>query len=242
MSRLVMGQFSLLSLKIWVWDMCLPSLYQNCFQVTKMTPEFHLLKISLIVSRMMKIFWNNYNGYWIVGLWLWPPKQRLGLCRGRPPTSPRPKKSQMSWSSVKILLTIFFDHKAIVYHGQTINNEYYHNSYAGCYLSEKATIACNQWLVIVSWQITWPLSSTFGLGTAFPRSDKHCILQILLLATFTFFQKSKGRFQDVKEIKVNTMSQLLIILENAFQECFHRWKQWYWIKCVVSEKDYFERD
>jgi hypothetical protein len=45
-------------------------------------------------------------------------------------SSPRPKKAQQAWSKVRVLLTVFFDYRGIVYHcyapeGQTINKEYY---------------------------------------------------------------------------------------------------------------------
>lgn len=53
---LVTVQFSPFSLKVWIWDMCQPSLWQNCFQLTKKKIRFQLHKI-LIVSRT-KPFWR----------------------------------------------------------------------------------------------------------------------------------------------------------------------------------------
>jgi hypothetical protein len=45
------------------------------------------------------------------------------------PESLRPEKAHQVWSTVKVMLTVFFDHKGIIQHeyasdGQTVNKEY----------------------------------------------------------------------------------------------------------------------
>jgi hypothetical protein len=50
-----------------------------------------------------------------------------------------------------------------------------------------------------------------------------------------------NRLQDMKDIKRNTMMQLLAIPQSQFEKCCGQWKD-HRNNCVVSEGEYFEGD
>jgi len=68
----------------------------------------------------------------------------------------------------------------------------------------------------------------------------------LVPADFFLFSKLKTtlkrqNFQTIEEIQENTIRELHIITESAFQEAFQQWKkQWEW--CIASTGDYVEGD
>jgi len=52
----------------------------------------------------------------------------------------------------------------------------------------------------------------------------------------------KGRhFDDLDDIRSNTMAALKVIPQNQFQNCFGWWtRRWHW--CIASQGEYFEGD
>jgi len=63
---------------------------------------------------------------------------------------------------------------------------------------------------------------------------------------FFLFPKIKeilnGRhFDDIEDIRSNTMAALKAIPQNHFQNCFEGWtRRWHW--CIASQREYFEGD
>jgi len=52
----------------------------------------------------------------------------------------------------------------------------------------------------------------------------------------------KGRhFDDIDNIRSNTMAALKAIPQNQFQNCFEGWT-WRWHWCITSQGEYFEGD
>jgi hypothetical protein len=52
----------------------------------------------------------------------------------------------------------------------------------------------------------------------------------------------KGRhFDDIDDIRSNTMAALKVILQNQFQSCFEGWTRC-WHRCIASQGKYFEGD
>jgi len=48
-------------------------------------------------------------------------------------------------------------------------------------------------------------------------------------------------FDDIDDIRTNTMAALKAIPQNQFQNCFEGWtRRWYW--CIASQGEYFEGD
>jgi len=52
----------------------------------------------------------------------------------------------------------------------------------------------------------------------------------------------KGRhFDNIDDIRSNTMAALTAIPQNQFQNCFEGWtRRWHW--CIASQGEYFEGD
>jgi len=68
------------------------------------------------------------------------------------------------------------------------------------------------------------------------------------LASSDFFLFSKikeilkGRhFDDIDDIRSNTISALKVIPQNQFQNCFEVWTR-RWHRCIASQGEYFEGD
>jgi len=64
---------------------------------------------------------------WVYG---YDPEIRVQSSQWKHSASPRPKKARQVQSNVKVMLTVFFDSRAMVHHeytpqGQNINKEYY---------------------------------------------------------------------------------------------------------------------
>ena len=52
----------------------------------------------------------------------------------------------------------------------------------------------------------------------------------------------KGRhFDDIDDIRSNTMAALKAIPQNRFQNCFEEWTR-RWHRCITSQGEYFEGD
>jgi hypothetical protein len=71
---------------------------------------------------------NNYQ-WWILGLWIWP-RNISPVITIEDSGSPRPKYACQFQSKVRVMSTVFFDHKGVIRHeyapdGQTVNKVYY---------------------------------------------------------------------------------------------------------------------
>ena len=63
---------------------------------------------------------------------------------------------------------------------------------------------------------------------------------------FFLFPKIKeilkgGHFDDIDDIRSNTMAALKAIQQNQFQNCFEGWTR-RWHQCIASQGEYFEGD
>eukprot|EP00106_Octopus_bimaculoides_P010087 XP_014777529.1 PREDICTED: uncharacterized protein LOC106874342 [Octopus bimaculoides] len=145
----------------------------------------------------------------------------------------------MSRSSVKTLLTVFFDYKGIVHleyapPGQTVSKRGYREVFRR--LRDAIRRKRPKLPTSSEWQLhhdNTPANSAQLVRQCLARHSipqVHHIPQISPIATFSTCQNSNPhltgrRFQDIEEIKVNVTRQQLITPVNEFQKCFHQLKQ-----------------
>jgi transposase len=151
-------------------------------------------------------------------------------------------------STVKVLLTVFFDYRGIVHHscapeGQTINKEYY--------LEVIRHLRDAVWR---NWQLHHDNAPAHSSHLTQSFLAKHGITVVcqapgspdMAPCDFWLFPKLKrplkdSRFDSREDIMRNAMKELRSLSEEAFQKCFQQWKE-RWAKCVESQGAYFEGD
>ena len=168
-------------------------------------------------------------------------------------SSPRPKKSRMQRSQVKVMLITFFDHQGMVHHefvpqGQTVNRHFYKEVLTRLVnkirQKRRASWAAKTWILhhnnapalsvkqfLVSKEIT----------THHPPYSPD-----LASCNFFLFPKLKGilkgtRFQKVEDIKTSVTRHLKTITKEEFSQCFKAWSKRI-EKCIKANGEYFEGD
>ena len=155
------------------------------------------------------------------------------------------------------MLLTFFDIRGIVHYkfvptGQTVNQVYYLEVLER--LREKVRwkrpelFANNSWILHQDNAPTHTaLSVREFLATKQITVLEHPAYSLDLGPTdFILFPKIKeilkGRhFDDIDDIRSNTMAALKAIPQNQFQNCFEVWTR-SWHRCVASQGEYFEGD
>lgn len=171
--------------------------------------------------------------------------------------SPRPKKARQVKSNVKVMLTVFFDCKGVVYYeflpqGQTINRFVYLETLrklrnavrrkrpelwqSGDWVLHHDNAPVHSALVI----------RNFCVKNAMTVIPQPPYSPDLAPADFFLFPKLKRplkgrRFQTVDEIKEKTTELLNTFTKEEFSGAFDQWKH-RWEKCVASQGEYFEGD
>ncbi|KAF6288416.1 hypothetical protein mRhiFer1_009149 [Rhinolophus ferrumequinum] len=172
-------------------------------------------------------------------------------------SSPQTKNFHQSKSRVKTMLLTFFDIRGIIHYefvptGQTVNQVYYLEVLKR--LREKVRqnrpelFANNSWLLHHD---NAPAHTALSVRE-FLASKQITVLEHPPyspdLAPIDFFlypkikEILKGKhFDDIQDIKGNTMTALMAIPEKEFQNCFEGWTR-RWRQCIASQGDYFEGD
>lgn len=171
--------------------------------------------------------------------------------------SPRPKKARQVKSKVKVMLTVFFDWKGVVYYeflpqGQTINRFVYLQTLRK--LREAVRKKRPELWESGDWVLhhdNAPVHSALLIREFCKKNAMTVIPQPayspdLAPADFFLFPKLKTplkgqRFDTVEEIKEKSLEVLNSITENEFSRSFEEWKR-RWGKCIASQGEYFEGD
>lgn len=120
MFTLIIYHFSI-SLNIWVRGMRLQRLCATVFLWTKNALWFHLRKISLEMSCMMKTFENGHNWCRILGLWLWL-WNKSHSSRRKTAAYPRPKQYKVTGDFfLSATMGLFI---TSILHSQRVNTKY----------------------------------------------------------------------------------------------------------------------
>jgi [histone H3]-lysine36 N-dimethyltransferase SETMAR len=191
---------------------------------------------------------------WVYG---YDPETKVQSSQWKHSSSPRPKKARQVRSHVKVMLTVFFDHRGVVHHeyapqDQTINKEYYQT------VLRRLRDAVRRKRPDLWATRTWSLHQDNA-----PAHSSHLIQNFLAKQStplvrqppyspdmapcdFWLFPKLKTplkgtRFQSREDIMQKTTAELYAIPEQAFQRCFQQWRE-RWEKCVQSQGEYFEGD
>ena len=172
-------------------------------------------------------------------------------------TSPRPKKARQVKSNVKVMLTVFFDWKGIVYHeflprGETINRFRYLETLR--HLREAVRNKRPEMWASGEWMLhhdNAPVHSSLLIRDFCTKNEMTVVPQPpyspdLAPADFFLFPKMKRpmkgeRFDDVEAIKKKSLEELKSIPEEDFQRAFLQWKR-RWEKCIATQGEYFEGD
>ena len=168
----------------------------------------------------------------------------------------RPKKARQVRSNVKVLLTVFFDYRGVVYqkflpYGRTVNKEYYlevMRHLRGGIRRKRPELWKNNSKLLH--HDNAPAHSSL-LMRAFLAKNNPTIIKGQPryspdLAPCDFFLSPKlkrpmkgRRFTTIEEIKTASLEELKTIPKSAYEKCFEDWKK-RWHKGIVSEGDYFE--
>jgi len=155
------------------------------------------------------------------------------------------------------MLLTFFDIRGIVHYefvptGQTVNQDYYSE------VLERLQGKVRQKQLKLFANNSWILHhDNAPAHTALSVRDFLATKQITMLehpacspdlapSDFFLFLKVKeilkGRhFDDIDDIRSNTMAALKAIPQNQFQNCFEGWTR-HWHQCIASQGEYFEGD
>lgn len=161
------------------------------------------------------------------------------------------KKARQVRSKETVMLTVFFNHKGIVYHSMhrmiKLLTTVLHQSSP---LAARCNVTQATCVVWGDWQLQHDNAPAHSYHLVQNFLPKHQIPQVPLppnspdMTLSEFFYIPKGemllkgnRLQDMEEIKCNTMTQLLAIPKSRFQKCCRQWKD-HTNNCVVSEGDY----
>lgn len=171
--------------------------------------------------------------------------------------SPTPKKARQLKSNVKVMLTVFFDWKGVVYYellprGETINRFRYlqtlKNLREAGRRKRPGLWRSGEWVLHHD---NAPVHSALLIRDYCTKNGMTVIPQPpyspdLAPADFFLFPKLKRpmkgkRFQSVDEIKEKSLEQLNSISQDEFSGSFTQWKH-RWEKCIASQGEYFEGD
>ena len=170
---------------------------------------------------------------------------------------PRPKKSRQSRSKIKVMLTVFFDHRGVVHYeflptGQTVNKEYYLSVMR--HLREAIRLKRPELWRNNSWFLhhdNAPSHTALVLREYLAKNSTNIVpqppyLPDLAPCDFWLFSKLKRplrghRFDSIEEIKAESKRELMAIPEDEYKQCFENWKK-RWHSCIASGGDYFEGD
>lgn len=171
--------------------------------------------------------------------------------------SPRPKKARQVRSSVKVMLTVFFDANGVIHHeflpqGETVNRFYYLGVLRR--LRENIRRKRPELWRSKSWVLhhdNAPAHSSLLIRDYCAKSETTVLPQPpyspdLAPADFFLFPKLKStlkgrRFDSIDAIKESSLEQLRAIPKEAYKSAFQSWKH-RWQRCVVSKGEYFEGD
>ena len=172
-------------------------------------------------------------------------------------SSPRPKKSCMQRSQVKVMLITFFDHQGMVHHefvpqGQTVNQHFYKEVLTP--LVNKIRQKRRTFWAGKTWILHHDSASAH---TALSMKQFLVLKEITTLhhspylpdlapCHFFLFLKLKGilkgtHFQGVEDIKTSVMRHLKTITKEEFSQCFKTWSKRI-EKCIKANGEYFKGD
>ncbi|UYV63887.1 hypothetical protein LAZ67_2005888 [Cordylochernes scorpioides] len=173
------------------------------------------------------------------------------------PHEPRPKKARQVRSNVKVLLTVFFDCRGVVYHeflpqGRKVNKEYYlqvMRNLREAIRQKRTDLWKNKnWLLPHD---NAPAHTSLLVRDLLAENNTLMMPQPpyspdLAPCDFFLFPKLKRpmkgrRYATLDEIKTASKEELKKIFKNDFLKCFEDWKN-RWHKCIISHGDYFEGD
>jgi len=168
---------------------------------------------------------------------------------------PRPKKTRMQCSQVKVMLITFFDHQEMVYHefvpqGQTVNQHFYKEVLTRQQNSSKTkSFLGRKNLALASRQCSCLHSPQHETVLGLKRN--HHVASSTLFARlspcdFFLFLKLKGilkgaRYQEVEDIKTSVTRHFKTITKKEFSQCFNAWSK-RMEKCNKAYEKYFEGD
>lgn len=175
----------------------------------------------------------------------------------RAKAEPRPKKPRQSRSKIKVMLTVFFDHRGVVHSeflptGQTVNKEYYLG------VMRRLREAVRQKRPELWRDNSWilhhdnaPSHTALILREFLSKNSTHVAPQPpyspdLAPCDFWLFAKLKrplrgNRFESIEEIKRESVNALKAIPSEDFEACFEEWER-RWHRCIGAGGDYFEGD
>ena len=160
-------------------------------------------------------------------------------------------------SNVKVMLTVFFDSRGMVYHeyapqGQNITKEYYLEVIRR--LRDAVRRKQLHLWATGTWQLHHdiaPAHSSHLIQTFLAKHNIPLVRQApyspdMAPCDFWLFPKLKmplkgTRFESPEDIMRSATAQLYSIPKEAFLKCFQQWRD-RWEKCVQSQGDYFEGD
>ncbi|CAH2096444.1 unnamed protein product [Euphydryas editha] len=170
---------------------------------------------------------------------------------------PRPKKPRQSKSKIKVMLTVFFDHRGVVHSeflptGQTVNKEYYlsvmRRLREAIRKKRPKLWADNSWFLHHD---NAPSHTGLILREFFTKNSTNILPQPpyspdAAPCDFWLFSKLKrplrgNRFDSIEDIKRESLRSFKAIPEIDFNNCFEEWKK-RWQKCIAAGGDYFEGD
>ena len=185
------------------------------------------------------------------------PETKRQSCQWKSMSSPRPKKSRMQCSQVKVMLITFFDHQEMVHHefvpqGQTVNQHFYKEV-----LTRLVNKICQKQRAFWAGK-TWilhhdnaPAHTALSVKQFWDSKEITTLhhppyLPDLAPCNFFLFPKLKGIlkgicFQGVKDIKTSMMRHLKTITKEEFSQCFKAWSK-RMEKCIKANREYFEGD
>ncbi|KAL4083495.1 hypothetical protein QTP88_028811 [Uroleucon formosanum] len=157
------------------------------------------------------------NETWVFA---YDPETKLQSSEWHTTSSPRPKKSRVVKSQLKVMLIVFFDNEGLIHwefvpNGQTVNSSFY-------------------------------IEVLKRLRDSIRRKRQRKWENDIAPCDFWLFPNLKlglkgERFATIEDIKVNATANLRAIPIEGYQRCFQQ-LQSRWSKCVCAEGRYFERD
>jgi hypothetical protein len=187
------------------------------------------------------------DGTWV---YRYDPETKMQSSQWKHSSTPRPKKAQWVRSKVKVLQTVFFDHRGIVHHsyapeGQTIDKEYYLEVIR--HLRDAVWCKRSDLWASRNWKLhhdNAPAHSSHPIQCFLAKHSIPVVHQTpyspdMAPCDFWLFPKLKrplkGSCLDShQDIIRNAMKELRCLAE-AFQTCFQQWKE-RWPKYVWSYK------
>lgn len=175
----------------------------------------------------------------------------------RRPEEGRPKKTRQVKSPMTLLLTVFFDHRGVVYpeflpYGQTVNKEYYLEVLRR--LRELIRRKRPQLWKDQSWILhheNAPPHTALIVRDTLAKGGTTVLSQPpyspdLAPCDFFLFPRMKSamkgnRYATIEELKSTSQELLKAISQTDWKKCFDDWKV-RWKKCVLSGGAYFEGD